>query len=265
MTEIEYISPICQVEIGDYQLSRVTNLEIVSSRLNPFDVATIDIDCFGVTTSDFQVGNEVIVGTGYRENGVWNTFVGTVVDASKKRVVRVFAKDRMLSLTKQRITKTFVDATPQEILGYGLRLADVGRYQLSSRHLPKRHLFVANNITVVDLIKLVNRTWGLDDWSFYFEPDGLFYWGPWEESDRYKQDEVLVFEFGKNIFDLVPSDEETGTLTTILLPELRHSMRIRIKDNRFWQQTFEARIERIIYRFEQFKARTYIEWRIKKS
>ncbi|MGE5606889.1 MAG: hypothetical protein ACM3YE_14530 [Bacteroidota bacterium] len=258
----EFIAPYHRVNIGDFTVKRLDSLEIVSSRINPCDLARISLDCLEVNPEDFHKDDPVNVSLGYQEIGTWKVFDGFVQDPSKKRIIDLFCKDRMVRLGA-KITKTFVNATPQEIISFGLRAAGIDQFILSSRYLNQRHLFVAKDITVIDLIKLVNRTWNLDDWAFYFEPEGTFYWGPWEESERYKRGALTVFEYGKNIINLDPSDEETGTLETILLPFLRHSTLIKIQDSRFWRRSVIARIERIRFRIEKTKTRSFIEWRIR--
>lgn len=264
MSEMEFIAPCHRIEIGDYKVNRLASLEVISSRINPCDLAQVNIDCLGVTPHDFQKNDPVKIALGYSEKGFWNVYNGLITDVSQKRTIEIFTKDNMVLLKKQ-ISKTFVNATPQEIITFGLRAAGINQFVLSSHYLNKKHLFVAKDITVINLIKMVNRTWNLEDWSFYFEPEGTFYWGPWDDSERYRKGLITVFEYGKNIINLVPSDEETGTLETILLPFLRHSTLIEIRDSRFWRRTVTARIERIRFIMERKKARTYIEWQIRQS
>lgn len=264
MSEQEFIAPCHRVKIGDFDVKKLVSLEVISSRINPCDLAKISLDCMDINPEDFHKDDQVKIALGYQEKGYWDVFNGFILDVSKKRDIDIYCKDWMVLLGK-RITKTFKNATPQEIIAFGLQSAGISQYILSSRYLNQRHLFVATSITVIDLIKLVNRTWNLEDWAFYFEPEGSFYWGPWEDSDRYWRGLITTFEYGKNIINLVPSNEETGTLETILLPFLRHSTLIKITDTRFWRRTVTARIERLRFRMEKSKARTYIEWRIRQS
>lgn len=260
----EYISPTFEVNIGQFSFRKVKDFRVFSSRINPIDRAEIDLDTEETPTSSIAKDQPVEIWQGYREKGLWDIFSGTVQDVSPARIVTVYCKDAMEKLRKTKITQSFRNVRPQEIVNYALGKAGMTRAVICSRSLPQKHSFIVSGKNGIETLKLVNQSWGLDDWRFYTEPDGEFYWGPWEESKRYQQGEIVTLEYGKSLLELTPSDEETGTLTTIALPFVRHSELIRIIDGRFWDREVTARVERITY-LHGSKARTRIEWRILKS
>lgn len=260
----EYISPCFEVQIGGTVYRNIENFNVYSSRINPIDHSEINIDITGIPVNAIQKDQPVEIWHGYREHGLWQIFSGKVADTSYKRVISVYCKDTMEQLRSKTITKSFVNVQPQEIIKFVLLAAGITKFTISAKNLPPKHSFIVAGKNGVEVIKLVNRSWDLNDWCFYCEPDGEFYWGPWEESKRYLQQEIITLEYGKNILDLKPSDEETGTLKTIALPFLRHSELIKIKDSRYWSQEVTARIERIQYQ-HGIQVRTFIEWRILKN
>jgi hypothetical protein len=257
---IEYIAPAFKIVIGDLEVKKIESFQVYSSRLNPVDCAEINLDALGLS-GPIAKGQSVEIWQGYREQGLWPVFTGSVVDTQSKRIYTVKCKDAMEQLRRQTITKSFVDAQPRDIIKYILNVYGVSNYRLSNEILSNKHTFILAGKTGIEGIKLINRSWGLDDWRFYFEPTGEFYWGPWKESPRHQQGEVVTLEYGQNLLDLTPSDHETGNLTTIALPFIRHSEIIKIVDNRFWDREVTARVERIKHTFGM-KARTCIEWTI---
>jgi hypothetical protein len=257
---IEYIAPAFEIIIGDLEVKKIESFQVRSSRTNPIDCAEINIDALDLSGT-IAKGQPVQIWQGYREKGLWPVFSGSVADTQSKRLFTVYCKDAMEQLRHQTITRSFVDTQPRDVIQYVLGVCGVSNYKLSARTLPRKHTFILAGKNGIEAIKLVNRSWGLDDWRFYFEPTGEFWWGPWEESERYQQGEIVTLEYGRNLLDLTPSDYATGTLKTIALPFVRHSELIKIVDDRFWGEEVTARVERIKHHFGA-EARTYIEWTI---
>lgn len=264
MSDLEFTAPIYNIEIGEYNINKLVSMDVISSRINPCSLVRIYIDCLNSDYQNFQKGDPVNISLGYKEYGLWNVFNGFVIDVSRQRVIEIFTKDSMYLLEKP-ITITFRNVTPQEIISYCLQQAGINQFILSSDTLPKKHCFICKNMLIIDIIKMINRSWNLTDWAFYFEPEGTFYWGPWQESARYQQGTITVFEYGKNIVKLIPSDQELGVLETLLVPFVRHSTIIEINDPKYWRRDVTARVDRIRHRIEQNKARTFIEWRIQQN
>ncbi|MDR3561911.1 MAG: hypothetical protein P4N59_10820 [Negativicutes bacterium] len=261
----EYVAPYATVAVGPWVTNKTSQIQVFSSRINALDTATISIPSEGVELGSITKGMPVSVEMGYREKGLWPTFSGKVFDVSSGRTVDLYCKDHMEDLRTTFITQTFVNASPQDIVKYGLIKAGVTDFQLGSTQLAKRHHFVASNLNVIQLIKMVNRTWNLTDWAFYFEPAGQFSWGPWEESSRYNNGlPVAILEYGKNLLDLEPSDQDYGTLKTFSLPFIQHSNLLLLRDQRFWDRDVTVRIERIEYLHSETTEMT-IEWRIQQN
>ncbi len=258
---IEYLTPYAEVVIGDYRVQKVSDMQVVTGRSNPVDRARLQLPIEGLDAAAIRKGATVEIAQGYREKGLWPLFAGNIVDLAWGPRVTVLCKDRMNKL-REPVVKSFVDATPKEVVLWCLQQAGVTNYVLSDSETTRRHYYVLRGQSIIESIALVNRTWGLD-WDFYCEPDGTFVWGPWEESPRGRAGEVVVFEYGQNIIELIPfTEEQHGILTTIALPYLRHGHLIRIRDTRYWGSEVTARVERILHRYAEKKARVTIEWTV---
>lgn len=259
----EFVAPVAAAQIGGYQTKSMQGVKVVSSRVNPLDTAEIYFPADKIEAGCLTRGMDVKLWLGYREKGVWPVFCGTIFDVSWGRVVGLYCRDAMERLRQITITQSFVDAVPQDIIQFALIKAGVQQYVLSQQVLPRHHHFIARGINVIQLIKLVNDAWGLDDQAFYFSPDGTFWWGPWIESMRYAGGQArAVLEYGRNLLSLVPSDAETGILKTFSLPFIQHSNLLLLRDRRFWQQEQLVRVERVCYTHGERETEMSIEWRI---
>jgi hypothetical protein len=260
-----YIAPYVTVNIEGWNTNKPARVRVTAGSANPVAVAEIAIPSEGVDVSGFSKNMAVAIYMGYREKGVWPVFSGKVDDISSERELIIYAKDRMETLRQTRITKAFVDTVPQEVIKYSLAKAAAGDYALSGKAFPRKHHFIVKDLTVIQAIKLANKTWGVD-WPFYFEPEGQFCWGEWQESGRYGGGApVATFEYGENILDLEPSDNGTGILKTFLLPFIRHSNVILIRDSRFWDTEVLAKVERATYEHGESTTGMELQWRILKN
>ncbi|GAB6100443.1 hypothetical protein JCM16358_23220 [Halanaerocella petrolearia] len=247
---IEYIAPYFHITVGSKEIKKIKSFEHISSRITPVDLAEIELTS---KEDSLQVGQEIIIKQGYRTKGLWQLFKGNINNLTNDNRTKLFCKDNMAALKEVKITKSFVDCTPQDILRYSLNQAGVD-YTLSSKVFRKKHHFVVRNRDVITLVKLINETWGLD-FDFYFD-DETFFWGSWQESPRYSTEEIVKFEYGKNIIELTPNRDGSGLLKTIAVPFLKHSNVIKIT-----HPSFEglAKIDRIRNHYQD-KGRCYIEW-----
>lgn len=247
---IEYIAPYFNITVGSQEIKKLQSLEHISSCITPVDLAEIKLTS---KVDSLEIGQEVIIKQGYKSKGLWQLFKGNIIDVATDNRTKLFCKDKMAQLKEITITKSFIDCTPQDILRYSLNQAGVN-YTLSSKVFRKKHHFIVRNRDIITLTKLINQAWGLD-FDFYFD-DETYFWGSWEESPRYTKDEIVKFEYGKNIIDFTPNKDGSGILETIAVPFLKHSNIVRIL-----HPSFEglAKVDRI-RNYYQDKGRCYIEW-----
>ncbi len=261
---MEYITPIWDIEIGSLAVKKLYRFDVYSSRYNPADRAEVELDKKGFPFGSITKGNRIQICQGYLRHGLWKIFAGKVKDViPEKKTVLILAEDLMTVLKSTRISRSFVSPLPQDIIKYGLNAAGIEKYTLSPQVFQSKLGFVARTDTVTACLKRINTTWQLDeqDWSFYCTPEEEFFWGTWEESDRYLVNDLPVLEFGKNILShRISENGDHGELQTIALPYLRHSHQIKIIDPRYWAQPQICRIKKAHYHQSSEKARMNLEW-----
>ncbi len=245
------------IECGEYEIRKITRLDVYSGRNNPIDTAEIELG-EDIPLDSFYKGMSVNIDMGYAEHGTWLVFAGSIKDVRHDKAPVLLCQDSMGTLAE--VNQTFTNVVPQEIFRYMLRKSGVadGDIILSQKPMPTHKTFMARGLAH-EVFRSVNEAWNLD-WSFYFEPDGRFYWGPWEESDRYKNSSTVAFEHGVSIINHRVTDEDHGVIETFLIPFIRHSNIIKIVDERYWAEEITARVERAQYHWDEAKARMWIEW-----
>ena len=255
----EFIAPVWRVEIGSLTFQRVFSIE-VKTGLEMVDWATVSFDPRVEERGPFAPGTEAEVHLGYLEKGLWLVFAGKVAEVAWGEEACLHLRGHAEALRKTRLARTFIDATPQEIVAEGVAAAGINHMVLGRRRYVPRHHFVAQNLSVIELIRLVARTWGID-WRWFCDPDGTFYFCSDEEAGRMLAPGYTL-EYGVNIFELVPPDAGgRGRLTTVLLPFLRPADRIRIEDKRYWRHTVTAAVESVHHRLDgRLGGRTTLTW-----
>lgn len=256
----EWVTPAARVSIGEWDVRRFERVRVESSAGDVTDRCLVVVDNTQGGAEAFEVGDQLTVEAGYRDTGFRQTFAGVVTNVERKRRCVVRAADAGLLLERHRIRRTFVNMTPDEIVRACLEDAGVEEYSVAAVG-NRRHHFVSPSKTVAQVLRAINRTWGLQHVT-YAEPDGTVYWGPWEASPRAElQETQYVFERGANIIALRPVQAGAGELETLWVPGLRHSQVLRLVDPEFLRGTIDARVERVVHDLDANQARTHVRWR----
>ncbi|NHM25467.1 hypothetical protein G7K71_08660 [Desulfofundulus sp. TPOSR] len=229
----DLFSPFVKLVVGGNEVRNLFDqLDIWLSRKEPADVAEFTLKP-GIPDLGLVRDTAVEIWMGYDEKNAWRVFTGYVVEPMPPRYL---CKDGAVRLFKTRIVQTFLNATPQDIIRFGLRKAGVQEGVLAPGPFPAKPRFVAAGENVSDLVKRVNATWGLD-YDHYFDGDGRFYWDP----PAPKPGPVYSYRFGENIIDLefyadrepsgqrsIGSTVGSGKLLTVASPFVGHSREIEI-------------------------------------
>lgn len=252
------VAPAWKIAVGEWQVGKMLRFDVYSSRVNPADTAEVVLPKQGFPVEQVRQGQELRIWQGYRGVGLWLVFAGTLTSVEPGETVLLRATDASTKLAA-KIAQGFSNVIPQEIFRYCLERAGVTEYRLTARRLAARPSFVARG-TVAHVLRQVCQVWGTTDWAFYFEPEGTFWWGPWEESERYGQLAGVTLAYRENIITHEVRDARHGLLQTPALPFLRHSHRVAVEDPRHWRGARQVRIERVRYHHSREKARTWLEW-----
>lgn len=254
-----------EVEVGGWDLRRILRFDVFSARQSPIDLAEIELDPEGgLPAGAFAKGDSVVIRQGYAGLGAWTVFAGTVADIEDRKTLTLHCRDRMQVLAETKLSQTFRRVGPQEVLTWMLERAGIDDFRLSARSCVPRDFVVAGE-AVTAVVRRLQQTWGLQDYSFYMDPDGPLWWAAWEETDRYQQIEAPVLEYGENIIDNRVLSATQGVVTTYAMPWIRHSDRVVLRDRRYWPADQVVRVERAQYHQGPQKARMTLEWALPKA
>jgi len=262
----QYIAPTGVVEVGQWEIRAPVQFRVTSSRLRPFDTAEVELDNTDAEAPAVAVGDSLQIHHGYREHGVWHVFAGVVEDVSRRNVLRLVARDEVMTkLAATSVQRTFRQSTALDVIEWAANAAGVELYpeaRAALAGLPRRPRYVVTARTALQAIQAALRDWNLshDIWG---DPTGQLYVGPPESSPRAAEAPEVVLERGESLLRLEPSeaDAHLGEAETIALPFLQHSQLIAIIDRSVWQRAAVARIEEVVH--EQWPhARTRVKWRV---
>ncbi len=195
-------NPIYSIAMGDYIIEKCPELKIIFSKDLSFGNVVIP-DAAGEVIS-VAVGEPIAINMGY-DGEMARVFSGYITRVNTA-VSFQFADDN-IRLSK-RISNTFVNALPQDIVKYCCLMANITEYSIDDTHYPQIEKLIIPDMPIKDILKKVNELWQLDA-EFGFV-DNKFYWGSFPEVDD-------VYVFNKdNIISL--SENE---LTTVFLPDVK--------------------------------------------
>lgn len=254
----DYRSPTSTVIVGEWEIATPPRWRVRSSRLEPMDVATVELDNASGTAPAIAPGDVVEIWQGWRESGQVQVFGGVVDGVEPGASVRLECADLGRRLSTQEIVRSWVDVTPQEVVEQIAEALGVDAV-VELRDLPRRHRCVLPRQSGLDAIRSVLRVWGASERDVWCSPDGRLYVGPWEQSPRHTTSPRLRLERGEEILDLRVRDHRSGWCQTLSIPELQHSMVVELVDEEFLGEPVIARLETITYEQWPF-ARTELEW-----
>ncbi|MBW5445872.1 hypothetical protein GE107_07335 [Cohnella sp. CFH 77786] len=212
-----------------FQQIRIGNV-VVSSGLKALDVWRSRKDPAGYASFLFKdeveidtpQGAIVEIDIGYDEKNVARVFTGEVSRPDQEWIV---AKDSMTKLLQTKVMQTFLQATPQDMIRFGLKLAGIEAFSIASQVFGPKDQVVAN-LNVHDMIRQrINPYWSID-FAPYFDTRDVFVWQPLE-----KPDQMFLFQYGENILELI-ADGAIGMFRTVFVPGLDHSQYITISHPR---------------------------------
>lgn len=204
--------PETKAKIGDYQFTKGISLSVYSSKDTYFDWAKVKMLKAFENQITMSKLDEAEIMLGYDQN-LHSVFKGYVFKLGEEK--ELILKDDMLKLENTKLTHTFLDASPTDIVEYCLRQAGITQYKLFEKKYPKRKIVPVQQKNVIQILEEVKRLWKIED-LFYFA-QGIFYFG-----QKHDQAKIYKFEYGSNIISLT---KESGlwVIETASVPFIRHS------------------------------------------
>lgn len=209
----EFFYPKIEVKIGEYVFNKGIECEVVSSQDLYFDWAKVKFTHKFNQKFTFKKYDPIKVLFGY-DNDLKEIFSGYLAKSGESKNEVIF-KDSMLLLEQTKVTNTFLDVTPQELIGYCLEKAGMHKYKLSEQYYQRKKQVPVYEKNIISIFNEINTNWNINN-KFFFQ-NNTFYWGCEPE-----QDKKYKFEYAKNIIELKKTNIE-WELSTVSVPFIKHS------------------------------------------
>ena len=234
---MELFYPDLSIQAAGYTFKQGVGLEVSSSKGSYFDWAKVRFT--GQFKEKISLASKVPASIWLGYNGVLEeVFTGYVAAPydSGGGMNEVLLKDGMLLLEQTPISNTFLNATPQDILSYGLEQAGVHERRLSAKVYPAKPRVSILRQSALSLFNTVHAAWGISV-PFFFSR-GVFYWGTTPG-----QEQIYRFEYGENIISVTRAGG-LWALETVSAPFIRHSQRIAVQHP---QVAGEFEVEKVVF------------------
>lgn len=214
--------PVQQVNAGRYSFSKGISIEAFSDKNYLYDWARIRFTRQFNGNISLDRGEEAQIAMGY-DGKLQTIFRGVVARQYNQATFKdeILVKDYTLKLEDARISGTFKEVTPQELVQQGLIRAGIGDMQLSGEEFPMKKKIAIREKTVSELLMDIDALWGIQTTKSFLL--GTFYW-----NEKPEQSEMYVFEYGNNIISLA-RERRLWKLETVAIPAIQHSCRNKVE------------------------------------
>ncbi len=229
--------PVWQAVIGKYSFGEGISIEVFSDKKYLYDWARIRFTRQFNGNISLDRGDEALIRMGY-DGRMQDVFRGIVAKSYNKATFKdeILLKDYTLKLEDARISGTFLEVTPQDLVRQGLMRAGIGEARLGGGDYPVKKKVAVREKTVAEYLMEVDSLWGIKTTKSFLL--GVFYW-----NEKPEQDDMYLFEYGNNIISLT-REQRLWKLETVAVPAVQHSRRIGVKHPEI-SGTFE--VEKVIF------------------
>lgn len=240
---MDLFNPDFHVKIGMYTLDKGIEVETSSAIDSITDWCKLSIQDDVFSKLPINKNDLVDVFIGY-EGQNYNIFAGNIEQISSTEVM---CRDDMTKLTSTRITETFMDVTPQDIISFCLNKTRISNMDISADNYTVKSMFAINNKSITDVLKQINSAWNIQ-YKFYFR-ERTFYWQKEHEQNK----KIFKYTHGENIISL--KNVGGWMLESVTSPFIRHSDIISI-DHPMLSGQFKVR--KIQNKYQEGYTRSYI-------
>lgn len=213
--------PVQQAAIGEYLLQTGISIEVFSDKKYLYDWARIRFTRQFNGYLSLKRGEEAGISMGY-DGQLQTIFKGVVAKQYNQATYKdeILIKDYTLKLEDAKISGTFLDVTPQDLIQQGMSAAGISSVHLSEEmYLAKKKVAVREK-PVSEFLMEIDGLWGIQTVKSFLL--GEFYWNVKPE-----QEEMYVFEYGNNIISLI-RERNLWKLETVAVPAVQHSCKIKV-------------------------------------
>lgn len=214
--------PVQQAIVGKYSFQEGISIEVFSDKNYLYDWARIRFTRQFNGNISLDRGEDVLISMGY-DGKMQTIFKGAVARQYNKATYKdeILIKDYTLKLEETRISGTFLEAAPQELVQQGLLRAGISDMLLSGKSYPMKRKIAIREKPVSEYLMEIDALWGIQTTKSFLL--GTFYW-----DEKPEQSEMYVFEYGNNIISLT-RERSLWKLETVAIPAIQHSCRIGVE------------------------------------
>lgn len=211
--------PVQQADIGRYSFQAGISIEVFSDKSYLYDWARIRFTRQFNGNVSLERGDEALIAMGYDGN-LQTIFKGVVAKNYNQATFKdeILIKDYTLKLEDSKISGTFLEVTPQDMVQYGLSAARIGDMLLSKEGYPVKRRAAIRKKPVSEFLMEIDSLWGIRTTKSFLL--GTFYW-----NEKPEQLEMYYFEYGNNIISLT-RERKLWKLETVAVPAIQHSCKI---------------------------------------
>lgn len=213
--------PVQQASVGEYTLQNGISIEVFSDKKYLYDWARIRFTRQYNGNIILTRGDEAEISMGY-DGRLQKIFRGVVARQYNRANFKdeVLIKDYTLKLEEAKISGTFLDVTPQNLIRQGLTTAGITDMVLSDRGFPIKKKVSIREKPVSQFLQEVDSLWGIQSTKSFLL--GKFYW-----DEKPEQTDIYCFEYGNSIISLT-RERNLWKLETVAVPAVQHSCKIRV-------------------------------------
>lgn len=213
--------PVQRVQLGGYIFSAGISTETFSDKRYLYDWARIRFTRQFNGTIHLSRGDQAQIAMGY-DGQLQTIFRGVVAKEYNRATYKdeILIKDYTMLLDDTRISGTFLDVTPQDLVQRGLTMAGIGDMVLSDVSYPAKRQVAIRETPVSEYLMQIDALWGIRTTKTFLQ--GTFYW-----DTAPTPNEMYVFEYGNNIISL-SRERSLWKLETVALPGIHHSCKIKV-------------------------------------
>lgn len=164
----ELFYPDFLVVVGPYVLQRGVTFACYSDPETPYDWCKIKFteEFQGSIQVDAKAEVEIYAGYAGKLQPIYKGIVEKPYNMAGAKD-EILAKDFSIKLTTVKVSNTFLDVTPQELVQFGLQKAGIAEYELSKEVFPIKPVVSVIQKPVVDFLKEINFLWQLDIKNYF--------------------------------------------------------------------------------------------------
>ncbi len=212
--------PELRIHLGNYTFPEGVSLAVYSNAATSTDWGTVKFTKEWMEKIQLKRRDSAVIELGYDGNfhTIFEGWISKAPGSAGGAGSEIQIQDDSLLLEDSKITATFRDADPHDILAFCLPRAGISDYQLFDRIYPPKKVVIITKRNMKQVLEEIRKLWGIPD-SYFFRGHALYFGAVPPQEKMYK------FEYGENIISL-KREGQVWVMETVSVPFIRHTDQI---------------------------------------